>query len=208
MNPDIMLLAFPRNLTYLLLGDIIHNLRSALDHIATAIVGNGNNVYFPFHQKLENLMSSDGTIVCRKTKDIEATICNLGRFIIAEIKPYEAGNPFLWKLSKLDAIDKHKFLIPAISLTSVTAFDLHDRKNNNRVGQATGTVGPGGKVNLIGSSSKYEVEGKIEATFEVLFTKETYFDEKPVIETLNKISKAVSETLSHIEGFIRRIGEA
>lgn len=69
---------------YLLLGDAIHNLRTALDHAATAIVGCGDFVYFPFHERLENLLSTEGAIVCSKTKAIERAVRDLGRFIIDE----------------------------------------------------------------------------------------------------------------------------
>lgn len=199
--------AYPPADIYLLLGDAIHNLRTALDHAATAIVGSGDFVYFPFHERLENLVSSEGTIVCSKTKAIEGAVRDLGRFIVNEIKPYRAGNPFLWKLTKLDAIDKHKFLIPAISLTSVTAYDLYDAENRNSIGQLTGTVGPGGTVNLVGSTGQFKVRGKIEPTFQVLFTKETFFDGLPVVETLVNAANAVSETLRRIEEFIRRADE-
>ena len=87
-------------------------------------------------------------------------------------------------------------------MTSVTAYDLYDSDNNNSIGQATGTVGPGGIVNLIGSSGKFEVRGKIEPSFEILFTEDTFFEDQPVLETLIDISNVVSETLRRVEEFI------
>ena len=186
----------------LLLGDIIHNLRTALDHAATAIASNGSDVYFPFHKDIINLITPDGVIVCGKAKLIEKAVPKLGMFIINEIKPYCAGNPFLWKLTKLDAIDKHKFLVPTIQVTSVTAHDLYNSENNISIGQATGTVGAGGTVNVLGVFAKLEIRGKIEPSFEILFGKDTFFEDQPIIETLFNISNAVSETLSRIEEFV------
>ncbi|MGC1469939.1 MAG: hypothetical protein WA793_11205 [Sphingorhabdus sp.] len=186
----------------LLLGDIVHNLRTALDHAATSIVGNGQDVYFPFHRNLINFITAEGQIVCSKTKLIEEAMPELGRFIIDEIKPYEAGNALLWRLTKLDAIDKHKFLLPTVELTSVTAYDLYDSENENSIGRLNATVGSGDRVNIVSSFGKFEVRGKIEPSFEILFGKDTFFENQPVIETLFNISNAVSETLCRVEEFV------
>lgn len=191
----------------LLLGDIIHNLRTALDHAATSIVGDGRDAYFPFHRNLINFISAEGQIVCTKTKLIEQAMPELGRFIIDEIKPYEAGNAVLWKLTKLDAINKHKFLLPTVELTSVTAYDLYDSQHGNSIGQITAIVGSGENAKLVRSFGKFEVRGKIEPAFEVLFGKDTFFDNQPIVETLFNISNAVSETLCRVEKFISNAKE-
>lgn len=186
----------------LLLGDIVHNLRTSLDHMATTIVGDGSHVYFPFHESRINLICAQGKIICGRTRLIEEAIPKLGRFIVEEIKPYKAGNPFLWPLTKLDAIDKHKFLIPAVNITSVTAHNLYDSEHNNWIEALSGTVGPGGIINIVGSTGKFEVRGKIEPAVEILFGEGTFFKDQPVIETLLNISNAVSETLRRVEEFI------
>jgi hypothetical protein len=192
---------------YLLIGDIVHNLRSSLDHIATEITGN-DNIYFPFHEKRESLVNADGNIVCWKTRLIEAAIPTLGRVIIDDIRPYKGGRPFIWPLTKLDAIDKHKFLIPAICLTGVIAHDLYDPEHNNSVGALRLQILSGESFNALASSGQFQIRGKIEPSFSVVFTKETFFEGAPVVETLINISVAVSETLSRIEDFITRAKEA
>ena len=94
----------------LILGDIIHNLRSALDYIAVEIVrkaGFGiSDVHFPFHETLDGLLINIGASnLCRASA--EAAL-----IIIEEIKPYQRGNLFIWSLSRLSNTDKHRLLIP------------------------------------------------------------------------------------------------
>src|SRR3954452_20718093 len=58
----------------MLIGDIVHNLRSALDHAATAIVGgHSTTVYFPFHQRNENFVR------CSNVRAIEQACPGLGQ---------------------------------------------------------------------------------------------------------------------------------
>lgn len=88
-------------------GDAVHNLRSALDHLAYQLVlANGNNptrnTYFPICDD-----ASDYPKNCvERTKGMsQKAITRIG-----EAKPYKGGNDTLWRLHKLDIIDKHRLL--------------------------------------------------------------------------------------------------
>lgn len=97
----------------LILGDAIHNLRSALDHFANAIVrDNGKQPSFKTDFPIWRSPKFD-------RKEYEATVeTKLGRAakpVVQEFKglePYEGGkNELLWALDKLDVVDKHRFLV-------------------------------------------------------------------------------------------------
>ncbi len=94
----------------LITGDIIQNLRSALDHLAYQLftLGSGNgtggyHIYFPIaedYAEYERQKSRKTTGMAQQAKDI-----------IDTIKPYRGGNDTLWKIHKLNNIDKHRLLV-------------------------------------------------------------------------------------------------
>jgi hypothetical protein len=94
----------------LIIGDAIHNLRSALDHVvythierATAETP-GRDIGFPVFDSEEKFNKEFG----RKVKGASAEVVNL----IQLAKPYPEGTKALWQLHMLDIIDKHQLLIP------------------------------------------------------------------------------------------------
>lgn len=97
-----------------IVGDAIHNLRSALDHLACAVALRHNanvrldGVYFP---------------ICRSKKvftapEIQGKIRILGptgQAFISRLKPYagDDGSELFWTLHQLDITDKHRMLLTA-----------------------------------------------------------------------------------------------
>ena len=93
----------------LIIGDAVHNLRSALDMLMFELVGHlarrPENVQFPFARRAESLES---TITNR-----EANLA--GEKVVREIKrsePYKGGNRILYAIHELDVLDKHKLITP------------------------------------------------------------------------------------------------
>jgi len=94
-----------------ILGDAIHNLRTALDYLASELVRSAGNepkgVYFPIADTAEKYEAESGG----KTKGMPKE----AKEIIDRLRPYGGGNYFLWALHKLDIIDKHR-LLPAVGM--------------------------------------------------------------------------------------------
>lgn len=97
----------------LIVGDVLQNLRSALDHLACHLIRKGAGTitsqscfpiagdaakYVPsfFHRKIEGMR--------QEAKDA-----------IHAIKPYKGGNDALWRIHELNKIDKHRLLLTACS---------------------------------------------------------------------------------------------
>jgi hypothetical protein len=95
------------------LGDAVHNLRSAFDHIAIAFAapplgtGNPKNIYFPTGADRRAFVAELG----RKMKGASPDALR----VIEELEPYDGGQHSLRALHELDIMDKHKLLIPAIA---------------------------------------------------------------------------------------------
>ena len=181
----------------LLIGDAIHNLRASLDHFTSGVVGlESRTAYFPFHGTVEQFDA------CAKKRLINEKWPGLGDHIVSELKPYEAGNYPLWALNKLDVIDKHKLIIPAIGLAQIRTGALVDKERNNHIAGMTLTVGEGGRLVGIATDGNFEIEGEVETFYDIFFPKGSLFEGEPVLKTLANLSQVVDETFTALERFM------
>jgi len=108
----------------LIIGDAVHNLRSALDLLAFALVGHKcptpsqqRQIQFPFSTSANSL---EATINSRH-------IGRAGKKVVAAIKklkPYPGGNEMLYAIHDLDMADKHKLIVPTIASGAMMLADL------------------------------------------------------------------------------------
>jgi hypothetical protein len=92
-----------------IIGDAVHNLRTALDHtIHHAVEVSGGTITtrtgFPIAGTPEKYESE----FAAKIQGIDSTAIK----IIKALCPYHGGNEDFWRLHELDRIDKHRLLIP------------------------------------------------------------------------------------------------
>ena len=103
----------------LICGDMVHNLRSALDHAYWEIVSprcstenQFKKLQFPFAEKADRLDS--------RIQDTLAHYAGTGFYCaLRKLRPHseDGGNRMLYLIDELDILDKHKLLIPAIDYT-------------------------------------------------------------------------------------------
>ncbi|MFN3669355.1 MAG: hypothetical protein ACK4VY_08615 [Brevundimonas sp.] len=200
----------------LAVGDAVHNLRCALDYTVSELLGwKDTRLTFPMAEDRAELTDSFRTVpelVAGRTKKkgrnaaLEQAIPGIGQFIIDEIAPYKAAKGYVWILGKLDARDKHRLLIPVLVPQTISAFGLFDH-NGNGVLQATGTVGPGGAVNLVSFGSGFARIGSYgEPTAEIFFNEPGIIEGRRVIPVLVSMSKAVAETIDQLDDFVTSVG--
>lgn len=93
-----------------IVGDVVQNIRSGLDHLAYQLVSvgcpgvePGRQVYFPISESADKYkIEAPGKVKGMRQDAIEA---------INALKPYKGGNDLLWQIHKLNNIDKHRMLI-------------------------------------------------------------------------------------------------
>ena len=89
-------------------GDVLQNLRSTLDHLAFELfkrgggTGDGKHVYFPIFDDAAGYQSGSAG----KTAGMNQNAVTA----IHATRPYKGGNDVLWKLHRLNIIDKHRSL--------------------------------------------------------------------------------------------------
>jgi hypothetical protein len=106
----------------IIIGDIFHNLRSAIDHAywdcTNAFAkseGEKRNIQFPVTSTEEALVKS---ILPGLPSRVSDEFCKA----LAELKPYrESGDTMLCAIHDLNVLDKHKLLIPTGNFTRITS---------------------------------------------------------------------------------------
>lgn len=90
-------------------GEILHNLRSALDHAVCAVAekhsGSFKGIYFPFGASEE--------IFLRQLESKTKKLPEEAKAIIRDLQPYKGGNEVLWRLHALNRADKHTPVLTA-----------------------------------------------------------------------------------------------
>lgn len=182
----------------LLVGDAVHNLRSALDLAIWSVVSPRNppkpdRVQFPF---------------CAKADDLHAAICdrqvNLAGShvvqIVNEARPYSGGDDELVGLHRCSIGDKHRLIVTVASVTSFKNFDIQkidpaapEMPRYNRLGgidfenQSIWDWFPDDP----NDRRVFESGNEIPAEFEIRFGFDEPFPHAAVIETLKKLADRV-----------------
>lgn len=105
-------------------GDVVHNLRASLDHLAYQLVLVGSpstvptrRVEFPIAETVAEYEETKA----RKVEGMKPEAVD----VIDRLKPYKGGNDALWRIHELDNIDKHRTLF-TISHDMVFVADWFD----------------------------------------------------------------------------------
>src|SRR5580704_5766723 len=123
-----------------IVGDAVHNLRAALDHIASAIVIAGRKddpaiAYFPLQDTRQSLVKSpDYGLIERVAPDLALEIADV-------IKPYKTGGDSrFWSLNRLDRMDKHRLLIPTLTESGHRISAIREDQEDNPPSAPPGAI--------------------------------------------------------------------
>ena len=100
-----------------IIGDAIHNLRSALDHVALVLFRSrgikDKKIQFPIASTKK--LAHDYQIVSLRSANRAAAA------VLDGVKPYRGGNLALYGLHKIDIVDKHRLLVPIGRIPAIRA---------------------------------------------------------------------------------------
>ncbi len=188
-----------------IIGDTIHNSRSALDLAVweiVALAGGTPDKYtrLPFTETRQKL---EDTIQRGKIKTAGAIVAD---FIVDTIKPYRGGNDTLFALHDLDIVDKHRLLIPVLSLAAIGGVSFFTR-DGRAFENAAIDFGPCAESDskVVRYPGKITKHGK--PALLILFDKDQPFEGHSVIPTLHHISDYVSRTIDAFEAIVPTLGK-
>ena len=181
-----------------IIGDVIHNLRSALDLMIFEIVSphtnNTDKIQFPFCSGVNGL---EDTITNRQINFAGDKVVN----IVRSLKPYPGGNDLLYAIHDLDIMDKHKGIIVASTIMGIPNFTLIDDNGAVKAGFYNCRVGPveDGRVAMsLPVIQNLKIGQDFKPTFEVIFH-EGLFRRKPVLPSLSEMAEFVNKTIGVFE---------
>lgn len=149
----------PTNPFSLLIGDVLHNLRSGLDHLVYALAdAHTTTIGSPkdFTDKSQFPIVTDedrkGTGGCGERFFKKECLRQIGSIdaaaqtIIKGLQPYHRGNDFrshpLWQLSELSNIDKHRLLHPVVYAFDGMVIRRDELRNIELHGEFSVSQGP------------------------------------------------------------------
>lgn len=192
--------SFPLDEAALIIGDALHNLRSALDLMYYQIVSAGEGsttrwTRFPIFDVRDELVGRWKNSA-KKQKQITDPILN---FIIDDIKPYKAGNFLLWACDSMNIRDKHELLIPVLKLVG-----LFDLCLENEEGMTVGSTGylmhESFRIHLSDANGgKVTIKNEGHASMTIFFGEGTPFPNESVSISLLRIAEEITRTIDTFE---------
>ena len=187
----------------LIVGDAIHNLRSALDHLAYQLVISNGKI--PTKQTAFPVFD-DAT---KYKAGLAGKVSGMAKSAIDEIdaaEPYQGGKGAgLWVLHYLDIADKHHaLLIPLINVTgaSFTISGFWERGYRGVGGVSFPNFGKPLKDGDVVATREAEMDNDMSLNLDVAFTEPEVIEGKPVIETLQRLVALVDDLILRFKPFL------
>jgi hypothetical protein len=192
----------------LLIGDAVHNLRSALDLACWRLVSprctDPDRVQFPFCKTANGFES---VIKSRQVNLAGPKVVDA----IRDLKPYPGGNDDLYGLYRLDIEDKHKILIPTVSAATLDNLSVPNLDTSTPAFQMmkrAAFIGLEHKKEIVRFEREppprrhrhaFEKEQDIGGAFTIAFGKGLPFEMLPTIPALVAMTDAAVEAVEALD---------
>jgi hypothetical protein len=196
-------------------GDALQNLRSALDHLAYHLVLVGTAKPGPFFHVYFPIADSATKYKAAKARSTQGMRPDAVKAIDA-IKPYPGGNDTIWRLHKLNNVDKHRLLITVgsafrnMDLGGYLIRQMHRslaaddplRQSSGDVTSLQAFFRPADRLfpleagdELFIDQSDAEVDEKLQFAFDVAFGEPQVVEGEPLLETLKQMADVVGQLI-------------
>ncbi|PZU05997.1 hypothetical protein [Sphingomonas sp.] len=189
-------LGFPDRRLALFIGDALHNLRSALDHLACACaIAQGES---PDHTQFPILLKETGLEQKLRKDLVKAGPVAID--LVGALAPTPLGNPMLAALHELDIIDKHRLILP-VACTMDVAIQVGVFEGLPVVTARGGTAPPERTSCFVPAPKGYEacIAHDFSFTGDVVFPAGTPLAGQPCVETLYELSAVVADIVIAFE---------
>jgi hypothetical protein len=184
-----------------IVGEVVHQLRSSLDHLARQLWdsdgrrGAEDSVYFPIYETEAKYVAS------RKAK-VEGFFAPAVVSVLDTLQPHAAGNDLLWKLHKLNNIDKHRHLTVVDCVVDSLGMVFGQNPNpfpltlpkplwpdgSLKVVEDGAIVAAVGTFKHPSGRPAPEMDAKLQVTFEIVFDEPRIVRGEPVVHLLHQLA--------------------
>ena len=190
----------PSDAWSLIVGDAIHNLRAALDHMVWELVGRDGgkqdrDLKFPTGGERKAFEAACKRITTPNRRIIDVLMS-------LEAFPAGKGDP-LYRIHQFDIVDKHRVINPVIRATSLS---------NLRLMHPDGAVALWiGQITFIGDAPAFTSiadgpaglslpsDNDTKATHDIFFGDHEIFPNQPIISTLRQLSEFTRDSVLRVE---------
>jgi hypothetical protein len=188
----------------LIVGDALHNLRSALDILYFRALNSttgktGRYTKFPIFDDGEKLISSVNGGLKKLSLTDDPSAIKIRNFITDVIQPHEAGNWTLWALNEMSIMDKHQLLIPTFKVMRFTEISLQDDAGNIFLADGQPYYTEDSYRFKIERDGNLAVNDKGRAATRIVFSVGVPLCDQPVIPALTRIAEEVTRTIDAFE---------
>lgn len=188
------------NILGLLIGDAVHNLRAALDHLMWELigpVGTRQDKYLAF--PMGDTWSNYESVI----NGLQATSPATKKFLKA-FEAHGGGNgDLLYGLNILDRTDKHRILNPIIAAARITG--VQDHKTGDEYGNLIGRIDANGEAvfPIWFRAIPYDGQPNFNVTLDVFFGNTDAFPRSPVVPTLAELADHVVAVREAFVNFVK-----
>ena len=186
----------------LLIGDCVHNLRSALDHLAWQLVEAGGgtpnkDTFFPLCERIEQYAPALGKGEIHKMREG-------AKELLRKIQRWESGDDTLWFIHELDRIDKHRILLTAMLAVEDYGVDLGMNRIIwlQRSGESFPLVRGYEIVNMPTSTFNQHSHEDIKLSLHITFGQPKIVQGKSVLPLLNEMAELVLAVVDRFGAFL------
>lgn len=181
-----------------IIGDALHNLRSALDLAVNEVVFRrlvqyGTRTVFPFRETRNSLVTAINKALIKQASE------DVTDYIVDIVKPYKGGNDALWTLNDLNNIDKHRLLLPVMQLTAINNLIVEDERGEKITIRDWVFVSNRTALHACVGHKNIKITDNGKAGFLVLFANGLPLHGKAVVPSLHQLTEVVSGIVGDIE---------
>lgn len=189
----------------LIIGDAVHNLRTALDHATWELIGLDKGTqdrWTAFPTSGQDRINYEAT--CNGIKTPRADTKKF--FIDFAAYPGGAGQK-IWGLNALDNDDKHTVLTPIFGAAKVAHMKVLNPNGSVAMTMKDCTFGMGpdsrARMMRLGRGMTIEFDQDADMTIDVFFGDIDMFKFSPIVKTLESLRDAISEIVGKFDEFVR-----
>jgi hypothetical protein len=189
------------NFINLIIGDAVHNLRSAFDHLNCRLIEAGGgtpkpNSTFPICKSPEHYASALGKGEIGKMRPGTDKL-------IQSIQPYMSGDSTLWHIHALDRVDKHRLILTVTMALTAWIFPVQPGWEVKFDSTFREPLEAGQEIFRTPVRSYHpEAHKNIKLGLDITFGKTEIVAGKPVLETLNGMVDLASAIIRQFEPFL------